>query len=530
MAHSYYAGLAVIAVSALASVNPTRRATYVVEDRVAPPSSFASFGTPAAETRINLRVGLAAFNLLGLETALYDVSTPGSSKYGQHLSLDEVKAYAVPSSDAVSAVTSWLEGTAGVSNITQIGTFGDWISFSTDISTANELLDANFEFFVHMETGKSMVRTMSYSVPQDLVRYIDLVHPTISFASPIPKKQKLMSAPKGLKNNTNSRRINTAPASCNDAMTPTCLQDLYAIPSTPATQSSNGLAVSGFINEFAEESDLQIFLADFRPDMSSTTTFTLETVDGGSNPQGPNEAGVEASLDIQYAVGLATDVPVFFVSVGPDTIDDGVDSFIEIIDFLNAETSPPQVLTTSYGFNEPDVGAALATKVTSVGATRLNASSESAALFSSGGFSNFFPTPSYQSSDVSAYLSTLGTAFSGLYNASGRGFPDVSAQGWAVDVIWEGELIQQYGTSCSTPIFASIIALINDRLLAAGNPVLGFLNPFLYANPSAFFDITSGQNIGCDSNVDGFSASTGWDAISGLGTPNFDALLAAAGL
>lgn len=50
-----------------------------------------------------------------------------------------------------------------------------------------------------------------------------------------------------------------------------------------------------------------------------------------------------------------------------------------------------------------------------------------------------------------------------------------------------------YGTSCSTPIFASIIALLNDELVAAGKSPLGFLNPWLYSTAaSAFKDITSG--------------------------------------
>ena len=50
------------------------------------------------------------------------------------------------------------------------------------------------------------------------------------------------------------------------------------------------------------------------------------------------------------------------------------------------------------------------------------------------------------------------------------------------------------GTSCSSPIFAGIVALINDELLAAGKSPLGFLNPFLYANPGAFNDITTGES------------------------------------
>ncbi|CAK5281058.1 unnamed protein product [Mycena citricolor] len=86
------------------------------------------------------------------------------------------------------------------------------------------------------------------------------------------------------------------------------------------------------------------------------------------------------------------------------------------------------------------------------------------------------------------------------------------------------------GTSAASPTFASIIALINDRLIAAGKPVLGFLNLFLYANPDAFNNITMGHNTGllCPESGVGFDATTGWDPLTGLGTPNFTSLLAAA--
>ncbi|KAJ7452721.1 hypothetical protein B0H11DRAFT_283160 [Mycena galericulata] len=75
-----------------------------------------------------------------------------------------------------------------------------------------------------------------------------------------------------------------------------------------------------------------------------------------------------------------------------------------------------------------------------------------------------------------------------------------------------------------------MVALVNDRLIAAGKPVLGFLNPFLYspAGKASFTDVTSGSNPGCNTN--GFSASPGWDPVAGLGTPNFDLLLSALGL
>jgi tripeptidyl-peptidase-1 len=50
-------------------------------------------------------------------------------------------------------------------------------------------------------------------------------------------------------------------------------------------------------------------------------------------------------------------------------------------------------------------------------------------------------------------------------------------QGVDKQIIQNGQLLGVSGTSCSTPIFASVIALINDRLIAAGKSTLGFLNP-----------------------------------------------------
>ena len=134
--------------------------------------------------------------------------------------------------------------------------------------------------------------------------------------------------------------------------------------------------------------------------------------------------------------------------------------------------------------------------MTSVGATELSGTTgEMAALYSAGGFSNYWTTPSYQSSVVSAYLASIGTTNQGKFNPAGRGYPDVAAIGTNVEIVYRGQSILVRGTSCSTPIFASIISLINDNLISAGKSPLGFLNPFLYANPSAFNDITRGQSV-----------------------------------
>jgi tripeptidyl-peptidase I len=91
-----------------------------------------------------------------------------------------------------------------------------------------------------------------------------------------------------------------------------------------------------------------------------------------------------------------------------------------------------------------------------------------------------------------------------------------------------GNVTISNGTVVPASIFASIIALLNDQLIANGNQSLGFLNPLLYSNPNAFNDITTGNNPGCGTN--GFNASVGWDPVTGLGTPNFTSLQTAVGL
>ena len=57
-------------------------------------------------------------------------------------------------------------------------------------------------------------------------------------------------------------------------------------------------------------------------------------------------------MDIQYTVGVATNVPTTFISVGDNTQDGDLSGFLDIINSLLAEDNPPLVLTTSFGFNE----------------------------------------------------------------------------------------------------------------------------------------------------------------------------------
>ena len=154
----------------------------------------------------------------------------------------------------------------------------------------------------------------------------------------------------------NSRLIKRQNSACDaDAVNPACLQSLYGIPTNSSGETSNILGVSGFIEQFANKDDLATFLTQFRPDLSNGTTFSEFDVDGGENDQNADDAGVEANLDIQYTVGVASDVPVEFISVGEDN-SDGLSGFIDEANaLLNLTSGLPTVLTTSYGFNEDEI-------------------------------------------------------------------------------------------------------------------------------------------------------------------------------
>ncbi|KAI9066077.1 subtilisin-like protein [Trametes sanguinea] len=174
--------------------------------------------------------------------------------------------------------------------------------------------------------------------------------------------------------------------------------------------------------------------------------------------------------------------------------------------------------------------------ITSVGATQINPGAkvtdpESACqqqITSGGGFSNEWPVPSYQKSAVETYLTKYPPDYpAGTFNMSGRGYPDLSANGANYVVSIDGTFQLIYGTSASTPVVASILSAINDARLAIGKKPIGFINPTIYSSAfqDAFNDVTSGSNPGCYTN--GFSTAPGWDPVTGVGTPNFPRLLEA---
>jgi kumamolisin len=125
-----------------------------------------------------------------------------------------------------------------------------------------------------------------------------------------------------------------------------------------------------------------------------------------------------------------------------------------------------------------------------------------------GGFSVSFAAPAWQVPLIKGYKGYTGK----------RGVPDVSGDaspnsGYVISVNGDVQVIG--GTSAVAPLYAALNLLLNE---SAGRNI-GWVNPMFYGGASAFQDITKGNN-------GKYSAGPGWDAASGLGSPNGTDILA----
>lgn len=149
-----------------------------------------------------------------------------------------------------------------------------------------------------------------------------------------------------------------------------------------------------------------------------------------------------------------------------------------------------------------------------------------------GGFSNVSARPFYQEEAVGDYLMDPSASKPfGLFNVSGRGYPDLAVLGHNFFVVANNVTMAIDGTSASAPTVGALIARLNALRILHRQPVLGFANPALYAAAAVceecFTSPISGWN-NCTETACcpyGFQGRDhGWDANTGLGTPNFTAL------
>jgi tripeptidyl-peptidase-1 len=341
--------------------------------------------------------------------------------------------------------------------------------------------------------------------------------------------------------------------------TPASLRTLYAIGDVEGTGATKQ-AATGFLKQYFKPTDLQKFYESFYKVAEGRTIAAVGDKMGTS-------AGVEASLDVDYISSVGGNVTTEFWSfdgTAPDNPQN--EPFLKWIQLVSntKDADVPHVFSTSYGEDESSVSTDYADRinvefakagtrgislmfasgddgvgsdckhgqfdskwpagspyVTAVGGTAPGSSSETTAGLSSGGFSYRYAQPSWQTSAVSEYFSSAsGVPDKSKFNATGRAFPDVSAQAVGFTVVNNGMTMPGVaGTSAACPTFSAVIGLLNDLRAQNGKSPLGFLNPWIYKSMSAFNDITTGSNPGC--STEGFPAAKGWDPATGVGSPNY---------
>jgi kumamolisin len=133
---------------------------------------------------------------------------------------------------------------------------------------------------------------------------------------------------------------------------------------------------------------------------------------------------------------------------------------------------------------------------------------------SGGGISEVFAVPAYQTGANLPVSIDSGKP--------GRGVPDIAMSATNYFTRVDRSEGASGGTSAVAPLMAGLVALLNQ----AKQKNVGFLNPFLYSNVSKgiVHDVTAGTNA-ITNTVKGYNAGPGWDACTGLGTPDGTTIL-----
>jgi subtilase family serine protease len=549
------------------------RSQWIQKER-ANPSSF-----------ITVRFALTQYNLDVLENTLLDISNVHSENYGKWWTAKDITELVAPSKDVSSKVASFLKN-AGA---TKVEDLRDVIKVTAKVSFIESLLQTTLFNFQHVERSRIITKAVgSYAIPTEIAEHVDFVAGLYEFPSVKASHTAAVGdnfdgfiVPATINNLYGiTSGITISPNST------ICLVEFQD------DQSYN----KKDLKDFTTQNDLpEIKVVKVVGPYSGTDPDAESTLDiqyGGAIAQG---TGVWFWTVADWMYDFATDFlatpnPPLVVSmswgwpepkqcdVGNCTNDETSKQYVERtnVEFQKIGAIGVSLFAASGdqgapGDGNPDCSAsgskALSTIfpgaspwVVSVGATQLSNSTANvtgtvppickqfqcasstteevcsypaALITTGGGFSDYVATPSYQADAVAAYLKS-GVALppSKDFNAKNRGFPDVSALGHNYLIADGGEFEQVDGTSCSSPVFAAVVALLNSYRLTNGKPPLGFVVPLLYqayaSDPTIFNDITTGDNKcteSCCAKV-GYEATKGWDPVTGLGTPNFAKLLA----
>ena len=275
-----------------------------------------------------------------------------------------------PHPESVDLVVEWLRGVGVNESELEFTASKDWISVTLPIQTIENLLHT--EYHVFQDEHISVVRAPEWSLPEHLHGHVDCIQPTNSFFQASAERQRknldqtdfehVSSVPE------NPREIAAQPSLfgrgleisqvCNASdITPLCLRTLYGtVDYIPQVPQQNSMALTNYLGQFNNRSDIAMFLSQYRPDaIANGWDFTDVLVAGGVNQQTPADAdqlmkgkGKEGNLDAEVMLGIAYPTPLTIYS----TL--GVPPPFRPTEFAPNNTNEPYLIWLKYMLDLPD--------------------------------------------------------------------------------------------------------------------------------------------------------------------------------
>ncbi|CEJ80019.1 hypothetical protein VHEMI00226 [[Torrubiella] hemipterigena] len=573
----------VLATTLLASLSA---ASICVEKTTDLPEGWTQLqDTVNPDSTVQFAIAMRQPEIHKLQSTIFDI-LPLTS----HLSLSATNLLRTPNDDEVSQVMQWLRD-AGIESAQQKN---DWINVQTTVRQAEALLQTKLSHYTFGDMAP-VLRTTEYHVPDDLENAIDFIHPLTNFMTPehTVGSFKRMPASTNEKREDPPCSQSLTPKCIRQMYkvnykAPGGKSDVRFAIAGFLEQYANYADYEQFAHQLIPEiaATGYNFSVELVHGGQNLQDLKKSGIEASLDIQYGMALAYPAKVTFFATGGRGVQLDENGKGLPADTATN--EPFLELLQhFLDMPDSKlPHILSLSYADDEVSVprpyaervcnmmgmltgrgmsifggtgdgGAMGAQKstcktgdgthknitmptfpascpwVTSVGATTNADGPPTGAMLSGGGFSRYFKVPDWQKKDTGDYINKLNGHLKGYYDPNMRGMPDISAVGTEFAVITASVEGLIDGTSASTPVIASLIALVNDARFRKGKKSIGWLNPILYSPRvrGLLQDVTTGQSKSC--NFDGFMpggwpAKAGWDAMTGLGVPNdFGKLLSA---
>ncbi|EEH19227.2 hypothetical protein PABG_01546 [Paracoccidioides brasiliensis Pb03] len=376
-----------------------RDTQYVLRSSVDLPAGWSRKASVSRNQIVSVSIGIKQQGWDMFEQHLMEISDPSHSRYGQHLSLDEVDQLVQASPASFDAVTAWLREASSVPLNVTCSSSRDWISFSAPIWILERLFDAKYAQYQH-EDRSTAIRSLSWSLPANLADHIDIVEPTNSFFKPqvqsryggpsppsweteqrIPTYEELVEEDvleRGHLDIPLAHELSQSPSvkeACNRlAISVVCLSVLYGTWGyQQKAPDKNSIALVNFLGEVNNRSDVDLFLRRYNPSAAEANAayqFTTEIVANGDDRQSPNtpeqndeNKGFEGALDAQTILGLSWPTPMTAYNVGSkppfrpieDHRENTNEPYLAWLQHMQSKETLPHVISISYADTEQSV-------------------------------------------------------------------------------------------------------------------------------------------------------------------------------